>query len=492
MINQSTLRNGLLSYPKLAALMLGGGLGTAFIWPMAMPIACIAILLSLDLIERLDQTKLPSTLMIFFGAKALVSLVWFWYTYPIVWLFELAPSTQLIAIFLYWVTAALWLSTAGIVLALLWRVFSFWCSRIYLLPLLWVVAEYLGAVVFSLLTIGPGAYITGAFSFGHIGYLFVWLAPLAQWGGVYGVGIFGLYGIVMVYQFLRTKQKGVAIISMSVMIGLYGVSDVMLSENKPDTAITLVNTTFDSSVAAEERQKALGEMVASALATESDYILLPEDARYLYAFESQRVGAQVAIEAWQILHATKTPIMIDSGRTPDQSTGQAIQRAYIWGNGNNIYTAEKQYLVPQGEYMPTLYTFLLRVAGLQEVADTLTETINYRSSNRVVEAHAPASIPNILFCFESVSPLAAKRLVQQRPSDFIVHPMSHSWFHTPTMLWRQLDSMLRFQAIYAQTPIVSVGNEVAGKLYLPTGQVVVPRTVAAFPYGSIDTFTMDI
>ncbi len=112
--------------------------------------------------------------------------------------------------------------------------------------------------------------------------------------------------------------------------------------------------------------------------------------------------------------------------------------------------------------------------------------INYTASRRVVAADAQSDIPNILFCFESVSPLAAKSLVRNRPSDFIMHPMSHSWFHDPVVVWRQLDTMLRFQAVYARTPIISVGNEIRGKVYQSNGQIIEPATIATFPYGTID------
>jgi hypothetical protein len=46
--------------------------------------------------------------------------------------------------------------------------------------------------------------------------------------------------------------------------------------------------------------------------------------------------------------------------------------------------------------------------------------------------------------------------------------------------------MLRFQAVYAGVPIVSVGNDVRGSLYLPNGTIQKPKTIATFGEGTVD------
>lgn len=476
----------LVDHPRYAGMLAGLGLGSALVWPLATPLAIASLFLVVYLIERVEPTVLPVTLVLVFGIKSLIALSWFWSAYPISWLFELAASTQYISIFFYWTTAALWLSSGGLILALLWR-YSPLEYRRYSLPLLWVVAEYLGAVIFSVLTAGPGSYITGAFSFGHIGYLFPYLTPIAVWGGAYAVGLIGLLCIVGIYDYLVTKHHVRFGVLLSTLL-LVGVGSLLYqAPTKPLPMVVAINTNFPATTDQETRQAALGEMMEAALNLEPAYIILPEDSRYLYTFGSDELGAKEAVEAWQIIHATATATVIDSNRTTDEITGDIVQRAYVWGTSTAIYTADKQYLVPQGEYMPSLYAFLLRFAGLGIVADALSTTINYTASGRVVDGGAPSAIPNLLFCFESVSPLAAKLLVQNRPSDFIVHPMSHSWFNEPKVVWRQLETMLRYQAVFARTPIISVGNEIRGQIYQPTGEIQQYVTVAEFPFGTVDT-----
>ncbi len=473
----------LVAHPRLYALTIGICIGIPFVYPMTVPIAYLGFFLLWRLIYSVSQSTLPLLLSLVFGVKALMSLSWFWSTLPITWLPQLAYPTQVIAAFFYWSTSALWLASTGVVLAVLVAVLRRWGSAplTFGLPVAVVLAEYLGAVLFSLMTIGPGGSIGGGFSFGHSGYLFSWLYPFAIWGGVYAVGVFGLLGISLLHRWYESKKIQSVAIAFCTIIGLFAYSFSILSASGIPATIALVQT--DS--LPRERISNLEPLVTAALATGADYVLLPEDSRYFTeGYQVPTIGPVDAVDAWRIFNPTSTAMVIDSGRTT-LASGAVVQRAYLWDE-SSLYAADKAYLVPQGEYMPSLYAWALRVLGLGLVADALSATINYVPGTMMIAKEAPSYVPQILFCFESVSPLAAKRLMTTRPSDFIVHPMSHSWFHTPTVLWPQLETMLRFQAVYAGVPIISVGNDVRGSAYLPNGTMLAPETIASFAEGTVD------
>lgn len=470
--------------PRLWAMLIGVCIGTPFVFPPLIPIAYVGYFLLWRLIYIVPQSTLPSLLSIVFGLKALLALSWVWSTVPISWLPGLTLTTQVVAVLLYWITAAIWLASAGIILALFIALLRRWPSElsVYGVPLAVVIAEYLGSIVFSVMTIGPGGTISGGLSFGHTGYLFPWLYPFALWGGVYAVGVFGLVAISVCHHSYHTKHWQSAIVTVMLLAGLFGYSLYDLPAATTLPVIALVQT--DS--LPRERISNLEPLVTTALNTGADYVLLPEDSRYFTeGYQVEQVGPATAVEVWRRTHPTTTAMVIDSGRITLTPWEVAVQRAFLWST-TTIYNADKSYLVPQGEYMPSLYTFVLRILGLGRVADTLQATINYVPGTAVIPPDAPRTVPNILFCFESVSPLAAKRLQVERSSDFMVHPMSHSWFHQPVVLWQQLETMLRFQSVYAQVPIVSVGNDVRGLVYLPNGQVIHLETVATFTEGTVD------
>jgi apolipoprotein N-acyltransferase len=476
-------------HSRTTAVLIGFCIGASFVVPTLFLLAPIGFIFLWRFISRTPLLSLPAALGMVFGVKALMSLSWFWSTIPITWLPEVSLPIQFIAIFLYWSSSALWLASAGVILALLIALLRRGPRPLMVvgLPIAIVGSEYLGAVVFSIFTYGPGSFVSGGFSYGHSGYAFPWLFPLAQWGSVYLVGLFGLLIISLLYHWYdeqpRRKVYGYCLL---LFVGVFSYAFVSLPQTTVTATIALVQT--DSQP--RDRISDLAPLVAAAFATNPDYVLLPEDSRYFTeGYEVSMVGVENAIGAWRILHASSSALIVDSGRSYKEGTLGAVQRAYLWDT-KNMYTTDKVYLAPQGEYMPILYALALRAAGLGAVADNLQSTINYVSGTATIDETAPASVPNILFCFENVNPLAAKRLITKRPSDFIVHPISHSWFHEPYVLWTQFDTMLRFQAVHAGVPIVSVGNDVRGSLYLPDGTIIAPQTVATLPEGTVDMITL--
>jgi apolipoprotein N-acyltransferase len=147
--------------------------------------------------------------------------------------------------------------------------------------------------------------------------------------------------------------------------------------------------------------------------------------------------------------------------------------AYIY----NSQTAEsrqiaKRYLVPQGEYVPTAYSNLFTLFGQEAVVDYIEDHINYVVGGYTTQTNLPVDTPAILFCFESVDPMGVRRLTQEHPhAPFVSHPISHAWFNQSEILWNQLDSMLRVQALWNNTYIVSASNQGRSQLYTPQGSV---------------------
>jgi apolipoprotein N-acyltransferase len=228
----------------------------------------------------------------------------------------------------------------------------------------------------------------------------------------------------------------------------------------------------------EKKYTTISNAVDMALLLKPDAVLLPEDSRYLRSqFDDTEPKQSMAY--FQLLQKNTQTLLIDSGRFTTES-GETVLRASVFdGVSKNIWQYDKQYLVPQGEYVPYAYQTLLRLLGFGEVIDAVARESAYRPGPRKQTADAPDYVPALLFCFESVRPDAARTLKMERHAPFVVHPISHGWFHTPKILWQQLDVMLQIQARYSGAPIVSAGNMVAGKLYLPTGEIIEGKVVGA-------------
>lgn len=489
----------LLTHERLTAFGVGIVTGLPFVFPVTTPVAYGAIIVYTLVVTRTPTSVLVVTLPIVFFAKALVVLSIIFATLPLDWLGDFPLFVEVIVLSFYWVIAALALGSAGLFLVCGISLYRRYMRRLptVLIPVTAavgvVIAEYVGALVFSIVMLGVGGYISADFSFGHIGYLFPWLYPLAKGAGVYTVGIGGMVVLTAIAVFLSLRRMRYLTPLVFVM-AFFILGYTHLEYDGTPVQVALVETNERRiETGAEDAMKAYGQrletLVMRALESQPDYIILPEDSRYLVShYAGDTVGIPDAVAAWSIIHSEATStIVIDSARTLTASG--PVQRATIWRGDTILATADKQYLVPQGEYMPAIFQQIFSIMGLRSVIARVSDDIAYVSGTAMLP-ESPEEVPSLLFCFESVAPAFAYELNHMRPQSFIVHPMSHAWFHSPHVVQRQLDTMLRFQAVWAGVPIVSVGNMVEGKVYTPTGTIVIPETIETRAYGSVRLVTV--
>lgn len=423
-----------------------------------------------------------------FTVKASLALLYFWSAYPIDWLgFSLGPLEPVI-IFFYWLTGSLWLGVGGvglyIGLRLVYKVSTYY--RLLLIPVVWLVADWLGAMSFSLFTLGPGGSINTQFSFGFIGYALAQHNMLIQIAAV--AGVFGLTVLVVVLALggLQLWQLNKRIILVGGVTLLLGTSVIPLAPqaNTDDVyAVAVVNTQFptDSRFTDESQElvrKAITVALEEAIAAGVDYVILPEDTRFFDQSDSDLLRAYATFRYGQ-----SDTIIIDSGRSTID--GMTTLNSVIYdGTTSDIYQSQKRYLVPQGEFLPYLYEGILRLVGYTDVLDFLAEQLSYRVGDNTSQADFAANIPGVLFCFESNNPSGVRTIMKERNGEmpFVAHVISHAWFNDPYILWQQTEAMLRIQAIWNNTYIVSAGNHAPGYMIDPRGQITQPQVLLSDQY----------
>jgi apolipoprotein N-acyltransferase len=481
----------------VAGLLLGIGFVLPDLWILG--ILGISYLIHLTLNEQ-SFKRLCTGSVTAWTIKSAMALVWFWNVYPIERLAIDVGSLQLLLIALWWCTAAVWLGCGGIVFCFTVKFLQRYLrvSLLFLLlPFLWIVGELIGSLFFSIVTIGAGGTITTAFSFGYVGYLAAQHELLIQFARIAGV-----YSLGFLVVLLAAGVVWVATYRVEYKIYLYAfIAALVLTSFAPNNhpmqvsselyTIAIIDTNFPLS---ESRsidgrvaiQKKLESAMQAALALETDYIVLPEDARY---FNQQ---TEVAIEKAKFTFRTENieVVIVDSGRADDDQ--KAVLQSFVYnGKNQTVDRSHKRYLVPQGEFMPTLYAGALKLFGSAEVVDQITKTLAFEVGSAVSQANFATSSPGVLFCFESVSPWGVRKIMQERQTvPFIAHPVSHAWFNQPQTLWGQLDSMLRVQAIWNQQYIVSAGNFVRGYTVTPTGVIEYPEMVVTNSDWSVGVSTI--
>ncbi len=428
---------------------------------------------------------------VFFGAliagtcKAGAAIVWFWSTYPMTWA-GLEPGVgQLMMVGIYWATVALSIGVGfALVIVMFARATKLHRLWLFLFPLAVVLSELVGSLTFSIYSLGPGSVPNISFGFGYVGYTLAtpgMFDGLAQWAGVYGLSFFVATVATAGYTLVHQPQfRSQTLVVAGVLGALVWAAHLQLPEyeqGETSSTVITINTTFEPDLFLYDggyliRAHAMREAVEAALLQSPDVILLPEDTRYIDNFPSPEEAL-----AYINQHARTDVVVIDSARATDER-GKTVLRAYIFDTkAGQVYTVDKAYLVPQGEFIPYLAHLLFRLLGEDAFVKNLEQTQSYRPGVKVSYADIPKYVPGILFCTESVSPSGVKSVTNRHDASFVAHPISHAWFNHPEVLWMNLNRMLKIQAIWNNTIIIEATNLAPAKAYYPDGSMTVGETL---------------
>ncbi len=411
--------------------------------------------------------------------KCLGGYSFVWSSYPMSWV-VLGPVSQLIFIFLYWISTAVFM---GLGLALMATVFLYICKnykRLFLWTFapLWLLGEILGSFFVSVILLGSGSYLN--INIGH-GYLGIALAnipvfyPFASIAGLYGL-TFAAAAIGSIFYYIFSQKKwslvkksfwSVYVVTASVILYVvFPTATIPTLDQKVIAIDTRFDTTLLSSIDGD-RLKAKNEIgaVLAAAKTAPDIILLPEDSR----ITTYLGGEENALEF--LKERIKGDVLIVDTARVDQFD-RAILRAFYYDLGKSkVYKTDKQFLTPQGEYITYAFVVVSRLLGRGEQLKSILENQNYAPGEISDYREFPEGVPGLMFCFESSSVYGLSRVADLREENLVLHPVSHSRFHHPKILWFQLESMLRVQAVYTKKTAVSAGNMALSKIYTPDGRI---------------------
>lgn len=465
--------------------LAGTCLGLAFISPTLSWLLFVGLCLTIYCLRRVNHTR-PLFLYcwIIFGIKSAIVLHWFWYVYPIPWLPTTLP-TQLLLIGVLW--TGTWVSIgfgAAIPFLAYIPLRTYFGEKVlYLFPFLLVLSEVCGSFLFSIYSLGPSSVPNINFGFGYLGYaVAAWpgMLTLAKLAGVYGLS-FVVSGLgVVLFGCLRAKRWWYCIIVFLLILLIGTQQDTTIHQTdvaiEGTTAVSLATRfsgeMLNSSSGRMLQSDQLNRAVRIALSYQPDYVILPEDSRLTSHFTS----AQAALE--HLSQLSSSTILLDSARTSLETGQGSVLRSYTYNlSTNQLELYDKQYLVPQGEFVAYWVSLLLRNGRNEILTNTVETTQNYRPGPNQQE---PDTL-SILFCFESASPLR----LNADGHAFVAHIVSHAWFHSPSTLWYQLQNMLRVQAAWSDIPIIVTSNQAPSYMVDATGRLQQGQTLERQAYWTL-------
>lgn len=466
-----------------AGLLLGIGFVFPIVWWLSL-IGFISLLWLLNQCSSGRKAFLVGWISVFILTAC--SLSWVFSVYPIDWLPEMNSSWQLGAITIYWLTSALVIGISGGLFAVcVWYAAKYLPVYLFLVPFFWASREVLGSLFFSIFILGAGSDINIKFSFGYLGYLLAeqeLFLPAADWGGVYMLSfLFASLAVVLYWWFSVSRYYSEQVLGIIFLLFIILVANASSfhkeTNNTPsidkNREILIVETDFSKeeigTMEREDIQPILFHKLFRNLDTSVvDYVLLPEGAEFISGYGNKLVARS---QLRQLFSPDNSLVLVDSG-TADVGAGQLV-RATIYNNTAGTFQYfDKRYLVPQGEYLSYLPAKLMKLLLPENVRQTIQDRLSYVSANELgTNFKQTAEVP-VLFCYASIDPKGVRNIIPaEGQPPFVVHIISHGWFHNPTVLWQQLDTMLRVQARWNGVTIINVANEATSKIYTPQGDI---------------------
>lgn len=452
--------------PLLLGFLSGALLAAAYRLPGCWPLSFVALLPLLALAERRSgawKTVLSGSLAGFILTG--VSTSWFFGVLPFHSGFaDVGPFLAFLFVFTNWFLVNLVIGPSLGLWALsvreldLSRPFGQFAAAL-LLPAF----EFVRMIAFAALSFAPHVGNPIFFSAGFVGYPLAddsGLRQLAAYGGVYVLSFIVAYTNVLLYRALAHSRSratlGYAALFALALLVIVVLPIQALREPAPDAVgtpqtvaiLSLYTPTQEPGIDLSPYKRTARDLAVRAMDAGADVVLMPEDARMLLPFSTT---------TYADAFGARTAAIIDSGPFGDVP-GKMVVRSVADAPGGAALVRDKQVLTPDGEYLTSLFRFIVETGGGGEAAEAFEETHGYEAGAAGRSFVRGGLRASLLFCLEVLKPGVGADLVRAQGSDAIFVPASHALFGASPSLERDVLRFNQLQAVEAGVPLVTSVN----------------------------------
>lgn len=407
------------------AIVAGAMLGVGSVWSPGWVLSLFSFSVLLHVLYRCEQVRFGFQVGLVTATTAygITFYGMFWDTLPLDWLgLGGIPAIALIAC-LWLVTTLVFAVAFAIAMGIAVRYFRHRPYDVFLLAALYVLADTLGAVLFSIIHAGSTSLFGPHFTMGSPGYLLADSPLLRQ-----VAALAGLYGLLFIQAFIGAGSywlwRSAVLhrqwwIAATVSVVTLCIAYAPLPERQEATgeylSIAAVTAYKRSSVTAYHAE-ITEELVT--IASTTDLVILPEESRYIqYADQTARQTITDSLPYSTIIDSGT--IMTEQGMFPQIMAYTGAQGIYA--------TSSKQFLMVFGEYMPFIYQWLAPLIGQSAVVERLKKEHGYQTdTSRLFEVKSV--LVSTYLCSDAMSPTlyAAAAL---DGAEVLVNLSAHGWFH---------------------------------------------------------------
>ncbi len=353
------------------------------------------------------------------------------------------------------------------------------------LPIIWVVSEFVGALLSYVFWFGSGSYFGPHFSLGWIGYLIAddkVLLQISSIGGVFALSFIAVFFGVLIYKCIYTKayRKKIYRIVFVMCVSIWLVIHMLIAGGK------ILSTSYEGqqrvSLAVVSRQRP--PMLYITQETEKKYIdeiyntikslrnvdllILPEETAFFKSVDTLNIS--MIDELKSIGVNGRSPVIVDSSKVYNKD-GRSLSRVAYYKDGKDITEGYKQFLLPLGEYLPNVYIALMRIFGFGRLVDVVQSVRDYVPGDASVIGQVGGAMVSTRFCGEAMSPILYNDDVL-KGSKLLINISSLSWFHSSPVVYMQMQRIAKVRAVESGRWFVQSTNKAPAFILNQYGNVI--------------------
>ena len=356
-------------------------------------------------------------------------------------------------------------------------------QSIWLIPAIWIVADYLRSIIFSVASLGPGGRIGDFWNFGSVG---MWLVntPIvyaARLGGPYLLSALVVAIIVATINSKKTKSW----FPLAVVIFITGLLSFVgwlayKTPTGPGLDVVTVSLIADQSVGQDSR--AIDDVIRFLPAQSTDALYLPEYSHFWMHNPSQDTKT-----AQYILRDSDSLVIHSAQSHYYETVTNNVQ--YATADGSVLYSQAKWFVIPGGEYVPYFYQSILRLTNNAQLIKQF-ETSHSVSPAKTMEA--PFRHNGVAYGALACSAINVPTLYRSLANHGATILSNAAALSTPGLAQQyhnQSRDQARFQAIANARPFVQSARGSYSFVFDHNGQLLVSTTQQANSAVSVNVST---
>jgi apolipoprotein N-acyltransferase len=300
---------------------------------------------------------------------------------------------------------------------------------------------------------------------GYSQYKNIYFTQLAEIGGIHLISFLVIAINVLLYEFLKTKNKKIAVALLGICLIIYGSGYLLLQRHGRLSAaipwhragIVQPNSNHDQHYNFSTTQKILDKLFNDSLALKklgAELVVWPEFTVPIYPLQTLFYKEQ-----FTAFSGRHVPIL--AGFTDFRNTDNVYNSAMLF-NGERIEKYDKFHLTPFGEYV----LFRRWLFFVKKITDQIGDFTFGKTLHNLNFAGHQLATP---ICYEVIYPELTRELVAQG-ADLIVTISNDSWFGRSSAPYQHL-AMAVFRSIENRRFLLRSTSNGISALVDPAGRI---------------------